>query len=76
MSARVEYLAKTYIFSVDSDSLLERLTSVKNDMRMMLIKRKAPNCANDCEVGADILWILHSLLDIGVDRIKLERYII
>ena len=36
----------------------------------------APTCADDCAVGADTPEVLQSLLDIGVDNSKMERYIL
>ena len=36
----------------------------------------APTSADDCTVGADTPEVLQSLLDIGVDNSKMERYIL
>ena len=69
-------ILSTDLFKVYNDGLLDRLTIAENATRIGPIICVAPTCADDCTVGADGPGILQSLLDIGVDHSKIERYIL
>ena len=67
-------ILSTDLYKVYNDGLLDRLTLAKNATRIGPIICVAPTCADDCAVDADSPWVLQSLLDIGVDHSKVERY--
>ena len=48
----------------------------RNATRIGPVKCVAPTCADDCAVGADTPELLQTLLNIGVDNSKMERYIL
>ena len=66
----------TDFYKVYNDGLLDRLTIAKTATRIGHVICVAPSCADDSVVAADCLEVLQSLLDIGVDYSKMERYIL
>ena len=69
-------ILSTDLYKVYNDSLLDRLTIAENATKIGPIVCVAPTCADDCAIGADSPGILQSLLDIGVDHSKMERFIL
>ena len=61
-------------YKVYNDGLLDRLTIAKNATRIRPVICVAPACADDTVVATDCPEVLQSLLDIGVDYSKMERY--
>ena len=61
------------LYKVYGDSLLDRLSMARNATRIGPVICMAPTCADDRAVGAEVL---QSLLDIGIDNSKMERYIL
>ena len=69
-------ILSTNFYKVYNDGLLDRLTIAKNATRIGPVISVAPACVDDTVVAADCLKVLQSLLDIGVDYSKMERYIL
>ena len=69
-------ILSTDFYKVYNDGLLDRLTIAKNATRIGPVICVAPACADDTVVAADCPEVLQSLLDIGVNYSKMERYIL
>ena len=69
-------ILSTDFYKVYNDGHLDRLTIAKNATRIGPVICVAPACADDTVVAADCPKVLQSLLDIGVDYSKMERYIL
>lgn len=69
-------ILSTDLYKIYGDSLLDRLSMARNATKIGPVICVAPTCADDCAVGADTPELLQSLLDIGVDSSKMERYIL
>ena len=69
-------ILSTDLYKVYNDSLLDLLTMARNATRICPVICAAPTCADDCAVDADTPELLQTLLDIGVDNSKMERYIV
>ena len=69
-------ILSTDFYKVHNDGLLDRLTIAKNATRIGPVICVAPACADDTVVAADCPDVLHSLLDIGLDYSKMEKYIL
>ena len=69
-------ILSTDFYKVLNDGLLDRLTIAKYATRIGPVICVAPACADDSVVAADCPEVLQSLLDIGVDYSKIERYIL
>ena len=66
-------ILRTDFYKVYNDGLLDRLQKQKKRHKNWTCHLCA--CADDTVVGADCSEVLQSLLDIGVDYSKMERYI-
>ena len=69
-------ILSTDLYKVYSNNLLDRLTLAKDATKIGPIICVAPACADDVAVTADSSEIMQSLLDIGVDNSKMERFIL
>ena len=69
-------ILSTDFYKVYNNGLLDRLTEAENATRIGPVICVAPACADDTVVAADCPEALQSLLDIGVDYSKMERYIL
>ena len=69
-------ILSTDLYKVYSNSLLDRLSTNKDATRIGPVICVAPACADDVAIGADSPDIMQSLLDIGVDNSKMERFIL
>ena len=69
-------ILSTDLYKVYSNSLLDRLSTNKDATRIGPVIYVAPACADDVAIGADSPDIMQSLLDIGVDNSKMERFIL
>ena len=69
-------ILSTDLYKVYSNNLLDRLTLAKDATKIGPIIFVTPACADDVAVTADSSEIMQSLLDIGLDNSKMERFIL
>ena len=69
-------ILSTDLYKVYEDRLLDCLCMARNATAIGPVICVAPASADDCAVLADTPKLLQSFLDIGVDRSKMERYIL
>ena len=68
-------ILSTDFYKVYNDGLFDRLTIANNATRIGPVICVAPACADDTVVAANCPEVLQSLLDMGMDYSKMERYI-